>query len=162
VVAETLAIARDAAELVTIDYEALPAVVEAEEAAKPGAPLLWEQSRSNVFLEAEVGAAAATERAFAGAAHVVSFESWWQRVTGVPMEARTAAGNFDAQTGRYFLHAGSGGVVRQKGELAGILNVRSRPCMWSRAISAAISAPRTRCFRNSFWSCGPRSASGGR
>src|SRR5712691_8308565 len=125
VVAETLTVARDAAELVTIDYEALPAVVRAEEAAKPGAPLLWEQSRSNVFLDAEVGDAAATEHAFAGAAHVVSFETWVQRVTGVPMEARTAAGNYDAQSGRYFLHAGSGGVVRQKGELAGMLGVPS-------------------------------------
>jgi aerobic carbon-monoxide dehydrogenase large subunit len=123
VVAETLAIARDAAELVTIDYETLPAVTDAAEAAKPGAPLLWEQSRSNVFLDAEVGDTAATERAFADAAHVVTFETWVQRVTGVPMEARTAVGNYDAQSGRYFLHAGSGGVVRQKGELAGILNV---------------------------------------
>src|SRR5438552_2979231 len=46
-----------------------------------------------------------------------------QRVTGVPMEARTAVGNYDARSGRYFLHAGSGGVVRQKAELAGMLGV---------------------------------------
>ena len=46
-----------------------------------------------------------------------------QRVTGVPMEARTAVGNFDAQSGRYFLHAGCGGVVRQKGEIAAMLGV---------------------------------------
>src|SRR5262245_19399953 len=123
VVAETLAIARDAAELVTIEYELLPAAIDAEEAVKPGAALLWEQARSNVFFEAEIGDAAATERAFAGAAHVVSFETWVHRVTGVPMEARAAVGSYDAKSGRYFLHAGSGGVVRQKGELANILCV---------------------------------------
>src|SRR5207237_9911526 len=99
------------------------AVPDSGEAAKPGAPLLWEQARSNVFLYAAIGDAAATERAFADAAHVVTFETWVQRVTGVPMEARAAVGNYDAQSGRYFLHAGSGGVVRQKGELAGILCV---------------------------------------
>src|SRR5439155_16632021 len=65
-----------------------------------------------------------TERAFAAAAHVVSLESSVQRVTGVPMEARTAVGHYEAQSGRYFLHAGSGGVVRQKGEIAGILGVK--------------------------------------
>jgi aerobic carbon-monoxide dehydrogenase large subunit len=123
VVAETLAIAKDAAELVEIDYEALPAVVDTAQAAEPDAPRLREHPRSNVFLDAEIGDAAATERAFAAAAHVVRLETWVQRVTGVPMEARAAVGNYDAQSGRYFLHAGSGGVVRQKGELAGMLGV---------------------------------------
>src|SRR6266702_739391 len=123
VVAETLSIARDAAELVEIDYEVLPAVVDTAKAAEPGAPLVWEHARSNVLLDAEVGDAAAAERAFAAATHVVRLETWVQRVTGVPMEARTALGNYDAQSGRYFLHAGSGGVVRQKGELAGMLGV---------------------------------------
>jgi carbon-monoxide dehydrogenase large subunit len=124
VIAETLSIAKDAAELIGVDYEVLPAVTDAREAAKPGAPLVWEGTRSNVFLDAEIGDAATTERAFAAAAHVVSLETKVQRVTGVPMEARTAVGNYDAQSGRYFLHAGSGGVVRQKGEIAAILGVK--------------------------------------
>jgi aerobic carbon-monoxide dehydrogenase large subunit len=124
VVAETLAIAKDAAELIDIDYELLPVVTDARGAAKPDAPLVWEGMRSNVFLDAEIGDAAATERAFAAAAHVASLETKIHRVTGVPMEARSAVGNYDAQTGRYFLHAGSGGVVRQKGEIAAILGVK--------------------------------------
>ena len=123
VVAETLAIARDAAELVEIDYENLPVVVETAKAAEPGAPRLWDGMPSNLLLDAEVGDAAATEQAFAKAAHVVRLDTWVQRVTGVPMEARTAVGHYDTQTGRYFLHAGSGGVVRQKNELAAILGV---------------------------------------
>ena len=123
VVAETLAIAKDAAELVEIDYEALPAVTDTSAAAEPGAARLYDDARSNLFCEAEVGDAAATEAAFARAAHVVRLETWVQRVTGVPMEARTAVGHYDKQSGRYFLHAGSGGVVRQKGECAAILGV---------------------------------------
>ena len=123
VVAETLAIAKDAAELVEIDYEPLPAVTDTSAAAEPGAARLFDDARSNLFCEAEVGDAAATDAAFAKAAHVVRLETWVQRVTGVPMEARTAVGHYDKQGGRYFLHAGSGGVVRQKGECAAILGV---------------------------------------
>src|SRR5262245_43333064 len=123
VVAETLAIAKDAAELVAIDYEPLPAVIDTSAAAEPGAARLYDDARSNLFCEAEVGDAAATEQAFAKAAHVVRLETWVQRVTGVPMEARTAVGHYDKQTARYFLHAGSGGVVRQKNECAAILGV---------------------------------------
>ncbi|MPZ37936.1 MAG: molybdopterin-dependent oxidoreductase [Rhizobiales bacterium] len=123
VVADTLAIAKDAAELVEIDYEPLPAVTDTSTAAEPGAARLYDDARSNLFCEAEVGDAAATEAAFAKAAHVVRLETWIQRVTGVPMEARSAVGHFDKQSGRYFLHAGSGGVVRQKGECAAILGV---------------------------------------
>ena len=123
VVAETLAIAKDAAERVNIDYEALPSVTNTARVSSRGAPSLWDGIESNIFLDAEVGDAAATERAFAEAAHVVRLETWVQRVTGVPMEARTAVGNYDKQSGRYFLHAGSGGVVRQKNECAAILCV---------------------------------------
>jgi aerobic carbon-monoxide dehydrogenase large subunit len=45
------------------------------------------------------------------------------RVTGVPMEPRTAVGSYDAASGRYTLYAGSGGIVRQKKELSAILGV---------------------------------------
>src|SRR5262249_43009615 len=55
VVAETLAIAQDAAELVEIEYETLPPVIDTAQAAKAGAPLLWDHTSSNVFLDAEVG-----------------------------------------------------------------------------------------------------------
>jgi carbon-monoxide dehydrogenase large subunit len=122
-VAETLAKAKDAAELVTIDYEPLPAVIDTAAAAEPGAPKLWDELASNIFIDAEIGDAEGTARAFANAAHVAKLETWVQRVTGVPMEARTAVGSFDPQSGRYFLHAGSGGVVRQKAELAAMMGV---------------------------------------
>ena len=54
---------------------------------------------------------------------MVSLQTWVQRVTGVPLDARAAIGAYDKDSGRYTLYAGSGGVVRQKHELAGVLGV---------------------------------------
>jgi aerobic carbon-monoxide dehydrogenase large subunit len=123
VVAETLAAAHDAAERVHVKYETLAATVLASDAAAHGAPRLWEERPSNVTIDADLGDAAATDAAFARAAHVVRLETRVQRVTGVPLEPRAALGVYDAGTKRYTLHAGSGGVVRQKRELAAMLGV---------------------------------------
>ena len=65
----------------------------------------------------------ATDRAFAAADHVVAMDFHIGRVTGVPMEPRSALGHYDAASGRYTLYAGSGGAVRQKRELATILGI---------------------------------------
>jgi carbon-monoxide dehydrogenase large subunit len=123
VVAETVAAAKDAVELIDIEYEPLPAVTDTAAAADPSAPRLWDHAPSNVCLDAEIGDKNATDAAFSRAAHVVSLSTWIQRVTGVPMETRSALGIFDAATERYTLFAGSGGVVRQKREISEILNV---------------------------------------
>jgi carbon-monoxide dehydrogenase large subunit len=123
VVAESLGAAKDAAERVRVDFEPLPAVTHTLAAAAADAPLVWDEARSNVCIDAEVGDAAATAAAFERAAHVVPLETWVQRVTGVPLEPRAALGHYDAATGRTTLYAGSGGAVRQKHELAAILDV---------------------------------------
>ncbi len=123
VIATTVAAAKDGAELVEIDYEALPAVTDTLEAARPDAPRLFEEAGSNVVVDGELGDRAATEAAFGRAAHVVKFETWVQRVTGVPMEPRAAVCEFDPDTERYTLYAGSGGVWRLKDDLATILAV---------------------------------------
>jgi len=122
VVAETLAAARDAAERIAVDFAPLAPVVAARAAREPGAAQLYDDV-ANVCVDAEVGDAAATAAAFARAAHVVRLDTWVQRVTGVPLDARAAVGSYDPASGRYTLHAGSGGVVRQKRELAGVLGV---------------------------------------
>ena len=122
VIAETIAAAKDAAEKVHVDYEPLPAVIEATAAVAPGAPRLYDDL-PNIMIDAEVGDAAATAEAFARAAHVTRLDTWINRVTGVPMEPRAAIGAYDAESGRYTLYAGSGGIVRQKRELAAILGV---------------------------------------
>ena len=66
---------------------------------------------------------AATEAAFARAAHVVRFDTWVQRIAGVPMEPRAAIGEYDPETGRYTLHAGAGGAVSPRRDLAIVLGV---------------------------------------
>src|SRR5215472_5001073 len=81
VVADSLAAAKDAAERVAVDFEPLPAVTDASKAIAPDAPLVWDEARSNVCVDAEAGDAAATARAFERAAHIVKPQTWVQRVT---------------------------------------------------------------------------------
>lgn len=123
VIAETVAAAKDGAELVEVDYEVLPAVTDTIAAAQPDAPRVWDEASSNVCLDAEVGDREATEAAFARAAHVVRLETWVQRVTGVPMEPRAAVCVYDAAIRQYTLYAGSSGAVRVKDDLATMLDV---------------------------------------
>ncbi|HEY2531239.1 MAG TPA: xanthine dehydrogenase family protein molybdopterin-binding subunit [Xanthobacteraceae bacterium] len=123
VVAETIHAAKDGAEQVAIDYEVLPAVAETVAAARQDAPQVHDAARSNVCFDAELGDAAATDAAFARAAHVARFATSVQRVTGVPMEPRAALATYDVETARYTVYAGNGGAVRLKNDLATILNV---------------------------------------
>jgi carbon-monoxide dehydrogenase large subunit len=123
VVADSVFAAKDGAERIEIDYEPLRCVTDTVAAARQDAPRVHEEARSNVCFDAEVGDAAATAAAFARAAHVVRFETWVQRVTGVPMEPRAALAAYDAESGRYTVHAGNGGAVRLKEDLATILGV---------------------------------------
>ncbi len=123
VVAETKAQAMDAAEAVQVQYDELPFVLHSVDAMRPGAPVLWDQVTNNICIDTQFGDAAATERAFAGARHVIAKEFHIGRVTGVPLEPRAALGHYDAATGRYTLYAGSGGAVRQKSELVQVLGV---------------------------------------
>ena len=123
VIAETLAAARDAAEKVVIGYEVLAATVAPSDAVASGATQLWGGAPGNVAIDADVGDEAATASAFAGAAHVVRLSTRIQRITGVHMEPRAVTAAFDAETGRYTVYTGSGGVVRLKRELADALGV---------------------------------------
>ena len=124
VIAETIAQAQEAAERVTVRYEALPCVVRATDALRPDAPHLWDPAPGNLAIEIEVGDAAKTQAAFARAAHVVRLDTWAQRVTGVPMEPRTTTAEYDATTGRTTLYTGSGrGVAKLRLDLARLLGV---------------------------------------
>jgi carbon-monoxide dehydrogenase large subunit len=123
VIATTKAQALDAAEAVVVRYQELPFVLHSEDALAAGAPALWEEAPNNICVDTSFGDAAATDRAFARAAHVVRRKFHIGRVTGVPLEPRAALGAYDAATGRYTLYAGSGGAVRQKRELAAVLGI---------------------------------------
>jgi carbon-monoxide dehydrogenase large subunit len=124
VVAETLAQAMDAAELVAVAYEPLQAVARSRDALAPGAPLVWPQHGANLCVDSEAGDREATEAAFARAAHVVQLETALNRVTGVPMELRAALGAYDAASGRFTVYTSAGGgVIRQRDDIAGALGV---------------------------------------
>src|SRR5499426_1693126 len=123
VVAETVPQALDAAEAVEVEYDVLPGVYHSEDAIRPGAPVVWDEVADNIAVDTLFGDAETTDKAFAAADHVVTMDFHIDRVTGVPLEPRAALGEYDAQSGRYTLHAGSGGAVRQKRELASVLGI---------------------------------------
>jgi carbon-monoxide dehydrogenase large subunit len=123
VIAESRGRALDAAEAVSVEYEVLPYNTDTFAAAESTQPAVWGELPGNVCIDATFGDVAGTEAAFAAAAHVVKSTVHIGRVTGVPMEPRAVLANYDAETGRYTLHAGSGGSVRQKREIAEVLGV---------------------------------------
>ena len=124
IVADTIAAAKDAAELLAVVYEPLAAVTRAPASLEPGAPALWEEAPGNLGLDIELGDEAATATAFDRAAHVVRLETWAQRVTGVPMEPRTNLAEYDPASSRYTLYTGSGrGVAKVRLDLAQVLGV---------------------------------------
>src|SRR5215469_11790648 len=123
VVAETLAQARDAAEAVELDIESLPAVTDAAEATKPGAPQLYDHIPNNVALDYHYGDTAKVDAAFASAAHVTKLDIVNNRVAVVPMEPRVALGQYDKKTERYTLQAPTQGVSGNRTMMARILNV---------------------------------------
>src|SRR5438477_4045835 len=123
VVAETAAQARDAAEAVALDIEPLPAVTRASEAAKPGAPQLYDDVPDNVALDYHYGDAEKVAAAFASAAHVTRLNLINSRLVVNAMEPRAAIASFDSTSGRFTLNTGCQGVFGMKGQLADILGV---------------------------------------
>ena len=101
VVAETLAQAKDAAELIELDYDPLPAVVGVDQAVAEGAPPVWRDNPGNEAFFHEVGDAAAVEAAFATAQHVVSQRIVINRITANSMEPRGCVAEYDAVDDQY-------------------------------------------------------------
>jgi aerobic carbon-monoxide dehydrogenase large subunit len=123
VVAETVAQARDAAEHVVVDYTPLPATGHVMDAMAPDAAQIWDGAPGNISLDAVKGDQAATEAAFASAAHVVEMELPVTRVANCQMEPRAAIAWHDADTGRMTLYAGSQGANRLKMHLCPTLDM---------------------------------------
>jgi carbon-monoxide dehydrogenase large subunit len=126
VVAQTLLKAKDAAEAVEVEIEPLPAVVRPQEAAQPGAPLLYAEAPSNIALDYHYGDAEAVAAAFAKAAHVTRLKLINSRVVVNAMEPRAALAVHDARSGRFTLHVPSQGVFGMKGNVADILKVEPK------------------------------------
>ena len=106
VVAETLAQAHDAAELIEVDYETLEAVTDVGNAIAEGAPAVWPDCPDNISFFEEKGDASAVEAAFQKADHIVEQKMVVSRVTAVAMEPRGCVGNYDERHGRYTLYTG--------------------------------------------------------
>src|SRR4029077_13831103 len=110
VIAATEAEARDAAELVSVDYQALPAVVRAEDAVRPGAPLVHEGAATNISFTMRMGNADPVAPAFARAHHVSRLSLYNNRLTAVTMEPRGCIGDYDPGTRRWTLFSSTQNV----------------------------------------------------
>jgi aerobic carbon-monoxide dehydrogenase large subunit len=109
VVAEGAAAARDAAELIGVDYEPLPAVVDTAHALDPGQPQVWDEAPGNLCFDWEVGDGAAVERVMAAARHRISLELVNNRVVVNSMEPRGAVGEYDPGEDAYTLWSSTQG-----------------------------------------------------
>src|SRR5277367_1391601 len=96
--------AADAAELIAVDYEPLPAIVSTAGAIEPGAPPVWDENPGNVAFFHTEGDAAATDAAFAGAVHVVRRRFVINRVTAASMEPRGAIGDYNRAEDRWTIY----------------------------------------------------------
>lgn len=123
VVARTAGQARDAAEAVALDLEALPAVTSTEEALAPGAPQLFDDVPGNLIVDYHFGDAEKVAVAFAQAAHVTKLRIVNNRVVVNPIEPRAAIGVYDARSKRYTLHAPSQGAFGLRNSLAAAMGV---------------------------------------
>jgi carbon-monoxide dehydrogenase large subunit len=124
VVAETLTQARDAAELIAVDYAPLPAVVDLEDAAKEGAPKVWDDNANgNVAFRLMFGSQEATDAAFATAKHVVKLRIENNRLSPVSMEPRVAIGDYSGADNFYTLYTASQNPHGVRMELSHILHV---------------------------------------
>jgi carbon-monoxide dehydrogenase large subunit len=123
VIADTLEQARDAAESVEIDYEVLPATFSSLDALAKGAPQIWADAPGNECFHLHFGDAAATDKAFTEAAHIIEHVFDSQRIVTCQMEPRAAVGYYDRDDASYTLVAGGQGVSRYRITLAAALSV---------------------------------------
>jgi aerobic carbon-monoxide dehydrogenase large subunit len=107
VIADSYAQAKDAAEKVVVDYGVLPAVVDPKEAAKPGAPQIHDIAPNNTVFNWNLGNKAASDAAFASAAHTTKIDIVNNRVMPAAIEPRAAVGEYDAGTDSFTLYTTS-------------------------------------------------------
>jgi carbon-monoxide dehydrogenase large subunit len=107
VVAESVDLAKDAAERIAVEYEPLPAVTATEEALSPEAPKLWAECHDNECFFFTLGDKRAVEAAFTQAHHVSRLKLVFNRVTAATMEPRGCIGEWDDRLGRFTLYVGT-------------------------------------------------------
>ncbi|HUD96797.1 MAG TPA: xanthine dehydrogenase family protein molybdopterin-binding subunit [Woeseiaceae bacterium] len=107
VLAESRIVARDAAELVEVDYEELPAVTDLEAAGRTDAPQVWDSAPGNVSFDWHIGDAAPVESAFAKAVHIATIDVVNTRLIPNAVEPRAAIGDYDSGRDEYTLYTTS-------------------------------------------------------
>ncbi len=128
VVADSLTQALDAAEKVAIEYEELPALVDARDAIKPDAPILFDDIAGNLAVDYpgpvdDPANVAAIDAIIASAAHVARVSVVQQRMVMAPMETRGGTAHYDAKSGRYTLRVCSQGAGPMRDMLAAIMGI---------------------------------------
>ncbi len=123
IVAESLNAAKDGAEAVELEIEALPAAVGLEAAIAPGAPRLFEEMPGNVAVDWHFGDAEAVARALAGAAHVTRLRLVNNRVVAASMEPRGAVAEYESGSEHFTLHLGCQGVFGMRGSVAALMTI---------------------------------------
>jgi len=101
IVAQTLAAARDAAELITIDYDPLPSITDLATAMDENAPQVWPEVKNNIAFDWETGDKQATDQLFATAAHITTLTIVNNRIIVASMEPRAALADYTG--GRFTL-----------------------------------------------------------
>jgi len=124
VVAETLAQAKDAAEAVELDIEALPAVTDSRAGAEPGAPIVFDDAPGNICVDYQYGDSAKVAEAFANAAHVTRLRLVSNRIVVCAMEPRSATAHYQAANDHYTLYTGCQGVFGLKHQMADLLKIK--------------------------------------
>jgi carbon-monoxide dehydrogenase large subunit len=123
VVADTALSAQDASELIEIDYEDLPPVIDLEGAVRPGTAQLHENLPENTPFEYEAGDKVATEAAFAKAAHVTRLKMESTRVVPSPLEPRACLVAFEPKDESYTVHVCIQGTNMMKRQLSAYTRV---------------------------------------
>ncbi|MDQ8730625.1 xanthine dehydrogenase family protein molybdopterin-binding subunit [Bradyrhizobium sp. LHD-71] len=127
IVAETLSAARDAAELVEVEYEPLAHVTSVTDATVSGAPQLWPQAPGNVALDWSMPTIAAAgdgiAEIFEKATHIARVRTVNQRISVSSMEPRGATAVYDARASRYTLRACSQGATALRDQLVAVLGL---------------------------------------
>ena len=122
VIAETVAQARDGAELVELDIDPLPANTDLVSGVADGALQLHEEVPGNVCVDFQMGDADATAAAFEAAAHVTRLRLENNQIFVSAMEPRAFIGDYDAESERYTVYTGCQGVFGMRNLLASIIN----------------------------------------
>jgi carbon-monoxide dehydrogenase large subunit len=129
VVAETLNAAQDAAELVAVEYEELPAVADLRAAMKADAPQLYAEAPGNLALDwpgpvpIDASTAHEIDAIFQSAAHVAAVTVTNQRLVVAAMEPRGATACYDAAADSYTLRSCSQGVWPQREQMIAIMGI---------------------------------------